>query len=155
MNIHFHPSTSLLSSEQLSPCLSHQLKRWDIPTDAKRLAMNLRKRSFYTQRLGHPPVEIHLERATKSAPWQIIVIASFGFIDENDKQLDMDLYFNLKRGWIYQPLTLQCNLLEPSALSLLVSFSNALAKSITNKKFDELTLCVSGTFTTPVQGQRI
>jgi hypothetical protein len=145
-----HTNVTLLEGEPLSIQLHSLLlgvNERDMIERAQRISMNLRH-SNKSQRnrttpspaayLGvHPPVELHLERSSINEPWQVIVMASFGY--DNGKA-DVDLYFNLKRGWVYHPECDKCNLLAPSALAMLSSFCKALAHHIQKESFDELVI---------------
>ncbi|MFA0448548.1 hypothetical protein BCU83_04200 [Vibrio breoganii] len=139
MNISLHPNI-MLPNESLTPLLNHALAGESPMSSFKRLSLNIRSHAFIRTKQGQPPVELHLERSALNSDWKIVVIACFGFIEEHSDKLDVELYFNLKRGWIYHPFTQDCNLLEPPCLSLLESFVKALSIRIQTQQFDEITL---------------
>ncbi|WP_254868972.1 DUF2787 family protein [Vibrio hepatarius] len=73
-------SKEMASAFQLASL--HQLTEfilscYHIPEDSKRVVLNFKVSSFYTERCGIQPVEIQLERATPDSPWELRFIATF------------------------------------------------------------------------------
>ena len=81
--------------------LFHQLvelliEQYDIPTETKRVALNLKVTSFYRNRSGIQPIEVQLERANTNEPWEVRFIASFDYPTPEAESVDVALYFNFK-----------------------------------------------------------
>jgi len=56
------------------------INQYDIPTETKRVALNLKVASFYHNRSGIQPIEVQLERANANEPWEVRFIASFDYL---------------------------------------------------------------------------
>ncbi|MHA7228433.1 DUF2787 family protein [Vibrio campbellii] len=97
----------LASLHQLTELI---LSSYPIPEDSKRVVLNFKVSSFYTERCGIQPVEIQLERATPDSPWELRFIATFDYPDEKAESVDVALYFNFKYRWFYQPDIERCEL---------------------------------------------
>ena len=107
--------------------LFHQLielliEQYDIPTETKRVALNLKVASFYRNRSGIQPIEVQLERANSNEPWEVRFIASFDYPTPEAESVDVALYFNFKHQWFYQPDIQRCELNRPEVQSLFISW---------------------------------
>lgn len=47
------------------------INQYDIPTETKRVALNLKVASFYRNRSGIQPIEVQLERYNANEPWEV------------------------------------------------------------------------------------
>lgn len=129
------PHHSLINS------LRQLANRFDIPDNAKRIALNLRVTNYYQTRTGFHPVEIQLERDlrdSKQSEWSVVFIASFAYPDEQAKTVDVELYFNFLRCWFYQPDIDKCELHQPKVRELYQAYERALMKQLKQRSFDEI-----------------
>ncbi|HDM8237075.1 DUF2787 family protein [Vibrio campbellii] len=115
--------------------------RFDIPDNARRIALNLRVSSYYQTRTGFHPVEIQLERDLSDSnqpQWNIVFIASFSYPDEQAKAVDVELYFNFLRSWFYQPDIDKCELHQPKVTELYQAYERSLMKQLKQRGFDDI-----------------
>ncbi|CAK2223101.1 DUF2787 domain-containing protein [Vibrio crassostreae] len=131
--------------------LFHQLaelliEQYDIPTETKRVALNLKVASFYRNRSGIQPIEVQLERANSNEPWEVRFIASFDYPTPEAESVDVALYFNFKHQWFYQPDIQQCELNRPEVQSLFISWLKAFTNHLKASQFDTQTLTVVSQF---------
>ena len=122
------------------------LSYYDIPTDSKRLTINLKVSSFYTERCGIQPVEIQLERQSRNSPWEVRFIATFDYPDEQAESVDVALYFNFKYRWFYQPDIERCELFRPEVIALFLTWLKAFMCHLKSNQFDTQTLTVVSRF---------
>lgn len=121
--------------------LEQLANQFDIPENAKRIALNLRVTNYYRTRKGFHPVEIQLERepcAAQPSEWNVVFIASFAYPDRHAKAVDVELYFNFLRCWFYQPDIDSCELHQPKVRELYEAYERALIKQIKQKSFDDI-----------------
>jgi hypothetical protein len=115
------------------------LAELDIPTYAKRVALNFRITNYYQTRTGFPPVEVQLERCAEgSQPWQIVFVASFSYPNEQASDVDIELYFNFLRGWFYQPDVERCALSHPKVKQLYEAYERAFLSQVKQSSFDSI-----------------
>ncbi|MEZ8013475.1 DUF2787 family protein [Vibrio sp. FF59] len=131
--------------------LFHQLvellmEQYDIPTETKRVALNLKVASFYRNRSGIQPIEVQLERANSNEPWEVRFIASFDYPTPEAESVDVALYFNFKYQWFYQPDIQRCELNRPEVQSLFISWLKAFTNHLKTSQFDTQTLTVVSQF---------
>ncbi|HHF0535542.1 TPA: DUF2787 family protein [Vibrio alginolyticus] len=115
--------------------------RFDIPDNAKRIALNLRVTNYYQTRTGFHPVEIQLERDLRNAKkseWSVVFIASFSYPDEAAENVDVELYFNFLRSWFYQPDIERCELNQPKVKELYQAYEQALIQQLRQRSFDDI-----------------
>lgn len=129
-------------SNELQVRLCASLELCAIPEDAKRIALNFRDTQYYQTAKGPQPVEIHLTRDSPVCPWHIAVMASFAYPSEQSKQMEIQLYFNFRHGWFYQPDIERCDLDQPEVIELFQSWDKAFVNLLNNKGFNQLTLTV-------------
>ncbi|EGQ8037352.1 DUF2787 family protein [Vibrio parahaemolyticus] len=129
-------------SNELQVRLCASLELCAIPEDAKRIALNFRDTQYYQTAKGPQPVEIHLTRDSPFCPWHIAVMASFAYPSEQSKQMEVQLYFNFRHGWFYQPDIERCDLDQPEVIELFQSWDKAFVNLLNNKGFNQLTLSV-------------
>ncbi|EOK6313972.1 DUF2787 domain-containing protein [Vibrio natriegens] len=129
-------------SNELKVSLCASLELCAIPRDAKSIALNFRDTRYYQTGKGPYPVEVHLARDTSDSPWHIAVMASFAYPSEKSTQMEVQLYFNFKHGWFYQPDINRCDLNQPEVVELFKSWDKAFVKLLNNKGFNQLTLTV-------------
>ncbi|WP_240207441.1 DUF2787 family protein [Vibrio sp. CyArs1] len=122
------------------------INQYDIPTETKRVALNLKVASFYRNRSGIQPIEIQLERANASEPWEVRFIASFDYPSPEAESVDVALYFNFKYQWFYQPDIQRCELNRPEVQSLFVSWLKAFTNHLKASQFDIQTLTAVSQF---------
>lgn len=140
---------NIVSSFRLA--LLHQLmdallNQYDIPSNTRRLALNLKVNQFYKERSGIQPVEIQLERLAPHKPWEVRFVASFDYPTSKAKHLDVSLYFNFKYLWFYQPDIERCELCRPEVQSLFLSWLKAFNDHLRKSKFDTQSLTVISLF---------
>ncbi|CAK1972569.1 DUF2787 family protein [Vibrio crassostreae] len=131
--------------------LFHQLvelliEQYDIPTEIKRLALNLKVTSFYSSRSGIQPVEVQLERANPNEPWEVRFIASFDYPTPEAESVEVSLYFNFKHQWFYQPDIQRCELNRPEVQSLFISWLKVFTNNLKASQFDTQTLTIVSRF---------
>lgn len=129
--------------------LFHQLvelliEQYDIPTETKRVALNLKVASFYRNRSGIQPIEVQLERANTNEPWEVRFIASFDYPTPEAESVDVALYF--KHQWFYQPDIQRCELNRPEVQLLFISWLKAFTNHLEASQFDTQTLTVVSQF---------
>jgi len=122
------------------------LSCYQIPEDSKRVVLNFKVSSFYTERCGIQPVEIQLERATPGSPWELRFIATFDYPDEKAESVDVALYFNFKYRWFYQPDIERCELFRPEVIALFIAWLKAFIGHLQDNQFDTQTLKVVSRF---------
>ncbi|NOI25379.1 DUF2787 family protein [Vibrio mediterranei] len=122
------------------------INQYDIPTETKRVALNLKVASFYRNRSGIQPVEVQLERANVYEPWEVRFIASFDYPFPEAESIDVALYFNFKYQWFYQPDIQRCELNRPEVQSLFVSWLKAFTNHLKASQFDIQTLTAVSQF---------
>ncbi|WP_154203340.1 DUF2787 family protein [Vibrio harveyi] len=133
----------LASLHQLTELI---LSCYHIPEDSKRVVLNFKVSSFYTERCGIQPVEIQLERATPDSPWELRFIATFDYPDEQAESVDVALYFNFKYRWFYQPDIERCELFRPEVIALFIAWLKAFIGHLQDNQFDTQTLKVVSRF---------
>lgn len=133
----------LASLHQLTELI---LSCYHIPEDSKRVVLNFKVSSFYTERCGIQPVEIQLERATPDSPWELRFIATFDYPDEQAESVDVALYFNFKYRWFYQPDIERCELFRPEVIALFISWLKAFIGHLQDNQFDTQTVKVISRF---------
>ncbi|NOH84672.1 DUF2787 domain-containing protein [Vibrio sp. 03-59-1] len=127
-------------SHELSEVLTLMMAHFDIPENAKRIALNCRHQHYYQHREGLHPIEIQLDKQA-SQHWTIVCMASFSYPTEEHQELDVELYFHLKNGWCYQPdAGGELSMAQPTILSVFQSWTHALYKHLTSKAFDDIAL---------------
>ncbi|WP_447471757.1 DUF2787 family protein [Vibrio harveyi] len=122
------------------------INQYDIPTETKRVALNLKVASFYRSRSGIQPIEVQLERANANEPWEVRFIASFDYPSPEAESVDVALYFNFKYQWFYQPDIQRCELNRPEVQSLFVSWLKAFTNHLKASQFDIQTLTAVSQF---------
>ncbi|KFA94923.1 DUF2787 family protein [Vibrio sp. ER1A] len=120
--------------ESIEMILAHS----SIPADVTMLSINFRSTAYYQTRSGPHPVEIRLER--QGVTWCVVFIASFAYPDETHRSVTPELYFNVKRGWFYQPDITACELDRPEVRDLLLSWSRMFCRQLLNEQFDDIRL---------------
>ncbi|PMM58959.1 DUF2787 family protein [Vibrio lentus] len=131
--------------------LFHQLvevliEQYDIPTETKRVALNLKVASFYRNRSGIQPIETQIERGSSKEPWEVRFVASFDYPTPEAESVEVALYFNFKYQWFYQPDIQRCELNRPEVQSLFVSWLKAFTDHLKTSQFDTQTLTVVSQF---------
>ncbi|MDF5056380.1 DUF2787 family protein [Vibrio parahaemolyticus] len=142
MNLPILDNDILPLSNELKVKLCASLELCAIPKEAKRIALNFRDTQYYQNGNGPHPIEVHLARDTSESPWHIAVMASFAYPDEHSTQMEVQLYFNFRHGWFYQPDIERCDLDQPKVIELFQSWDKAFVKLLNNKGFNQLTLTV-------------
>lgn len=130
-------------SHKLVTLLQGLTSNIDIPSNAKRIAINFRRSEYYQSRQGYHPVEVQLERSTEG--WCIVFIASFSYPDDKATKMEVELYFNFLRGWFYQPDIDRCELHQPQVTELYVSWEQTLLNQLTTHGFDSVTATLVST----------
>ncbi|WP_215408399.1 DUF2787 family protein [Vibrio gigantis] len=122
------------------------MEPYDIPTEIKRVALNLKVESFYRNRSGIQPIEVQLERANSNKPWEVRFIASFDYPTPEAENVEVSLYFNFKHQWFYQPDIQRCELNRPEVQSLFISWLKAFTHHLKASQFDTQTLTIVSRF---------
>lgn len=130
-------------SQQLINHLQRLTSNVDVPSNAKRIAINFRRTKYYQNRQGYHPVEVQLERSTEG--WCIVFIASFSYPDDKATKMEVELYFNFLRGWFYQPDIDRCDLHQPQVTELYASWERTLLNQLTADSFDSITATLIST----------
>ncbi|HCH1623308.1 TPA: DUF2787 family protein [Vibrio parahaemolyticus] len=118
------------------------INQYDIPTETKRVALNLKVASFYRNRSGIQPIEVQLERANANEPWEVRFIASFDYPSPEAESVDVALYFNFKYQWFYQPDIQRCELNRPEVQSLFISCIKSFTHNLKTSQFTTQTLTI-------------
>jgi len=132
--------STVLPLKSITPILSTLLSDWRIPDDAKRIVINLRHTHYYNIQQGPHPVEIQLERSSKEKPWTWVFIASFSYPDIQPYKMEVELYFNIKQGWFYQPDISRCELDRPEVIELFDTWQGAFRQHLKQGQFDNISL---------------
>jgi hypothetical protein len=122
----------------LIECVNAVLSDANIASHVDKLSLNFRHTPYYQRRVGPHPVETRLER--QSSTWCVVFIASFAYPDETHRSVTPELYFNVKRGWFYQPDITTCELDRPEVLDLLLSWSRMFCRQLRDEQFDDIRL---------------
>ncbi|EGR2323852.1 MULTISPECIES: DUF2787 family protein [unclassified Vibrio] len=142
MNLPILRDSILPLSNELLVSLSTSIELCNIPRDAKRIALNFRDTQYNQTGKGSLPIEVHLARETQDSPWHIAIMACFAYPETVSTQMEVQLYFNLKQGWFYQPDIEQCDLNRPEVIELFKSWDKAIVRLLRRKAFNQLTLTV-------------
>ncbi|MCI9689790.1 DUF2787 family protein [Vibrio parahaemolyticus] len=138
--------TSAFMLDSLHQLTGTLLSRYEIPSDTRRLALNLKVSSFYRQRSGIQPVEIQLERARPDSPWEVRFVATFDYPTPDAENVDVALYFNFRHLWFYQPDIKRCELCRPEVQSLFLTWLKAFSYHLKTNRFNTQTLTIVGLF---------
>ncbi|MDB1122238.1 DUF2787 family protein [Vibrio algarum] len=130
-------------SQQLINHLQRLTSNVDVPSNAKRIAINFRRSEYYQSRKGYHPVEVQQERSIEG--WSIVFIVSFAYPDDKATTMEEELYFNFLRGWFYQPDIERCDLHQPQVTELYISWEQTLLIQITAHSFDTVTATLVST----------
>ena len=133
-------TSTVLPLKSITPILSTLLSDWRIPDDAKRIVINLRHTHYYNSQQGPHPVEIQFERSSKEKSWTWVFIASFAYPDIQPCKMEVELYFNIKQGWFYQPDISRCELDRPEVIELFDTWQGAFRKHLKQGQFDNISL---------------
>lgn len=132
--------------DQFHQLIELLIEQYDIPTKAKRVALNLKVASFYSNRSGIQPIEVQLERANPYEPWEVRFIASFDYPSPEAESVEVSLYFNFKYQWFYQPDIQRCELNRPEVQSLFISWLKAFTNHRKASLLDTQTLTIVSRF---------
>lgn len=143
------PTPNVLSLKSVTPMLTTLLYDWRIPDDAKRIVINLRHTTYYKSHQGPHPVEIQLERSSTRCDWTWVFITSFGYPDRKSVKVDVELYFNIKQNWFYQPDVSRCELDRPEVIELFEAWQYVFRQHLKQGQFDDISLSMIKRFSDP------
>lgn len=133
-------TSTVLPLKSITPMLSTLLSDWRIPDDAKRIVINLHHTNYYNTQQGPHPVEVQLERSSKGELWTWLFITSFAYPDIQPCKMEVELYFNIKQGWFYQPDISRCELDHPEVIELFDAWQCAFCRHLKQGQFDNISL---------------
>ncbi|MGO2332566.1 MAG: DUF2787 family protein [Pseudoalteromonas sp.] len=110
-----------------------------IPDTTHAIALNFKHSPYLTNRTGQHPLEVHLFRSQPDKPWQIATMTSFAFTDKDSERLEVELYFNFRHQWFYQPDIKRCELNQPHVIELFHCWQGALVNTFNQQLFDHFT----------------
>ncbi|EHR5478267.1 DUF2787 domain-containing protein [Vibrio parahaemolyticus] len=132
--------------DALHKTLTVELQRFSIPKHAHRVVLNCRQQSYYLTEQGLHPVEIQFKRDTPEGDWQVVCLVSFSYRDAHRQQLEPELYFHPANLWCYQPDVGSTSLAHPEVQSLFKVWAKALARHLSQRVFDEVSLSLVRSF---------
>ncbi|MHA2937989.1 DUF2787 family protein [Vibrio sp. RC27] len=128
------PSADLLN------CLIQLTSKLDIPIHTQCISISFRHRDYYQTKHEARPMEIQMEKITDR--WEIIDIASLAYPDENARQAEIELYFNFRHSWFYQPDIGMCELHHPKVAELYRVWEPVLLNQIQNRSFNQISVAI-------------